>query len=355
MNTIFRMVGVVLFGSTLLLSSSCRRQIEDEVGRVAKVPLTINWSKSNVDVTQMHRVSVWVFPHDGTTPYDIRLQGDVTQGILELPIGKYSLVVFNETVDPTDWTGLRFVGKEQYATFCALTDLDDFRGIYTSAKTDATTELFRKSPERLASWSVDEFEVTADMVVYTRDLLIDQSSPSYDASARDEVVKELNKLEQIVPMPRVKVVSITARVQNLVSAQKASGAIKGAVAGINLSTGKAVLEPVTHMFVLNGRTYDDSANPGHGTLGAVVNVFDVLGADLFKFDLHTDFLLHNGVMHNQVFDITSDLKKEQANIIINVGFNVPGSPDDEIHLPVIPESAGAIDVDKWQDVIVPID
>lgn len=352
-RTNYRLAGAVLLCSVLLFSGSCRRPTEDEVGRVAKVPLTIDWSQSNIAVDEIHRVSVWVFPHDGTTPYDIRLQGDVTQGILELPMGKYALVVFNETVDPTDRPGLRFVGREQYTTFCAVTAPDDFRGIYTQTEPDGT--LFRKSPERLASWSLDEFEVTADMVVYTRDLLVGQPAAPYQASAREAVTQELSKLHRIVPKPRVKVVAITARVQNLVSAQKASGAIKGAVVGVNLSTGQAVLEPVSHIFVLNGRKYDDPTNPGHGTLGAVVHVFDVVGADRFAFELHTDFLLHNGVIHNKVFDITPDLKKEAVHIFINVGFNASGRSDDEIPLPIIPESAGAIEVDQWKDVIVPID
>ena len=82
------------------LFTACeRRSIEDGFEDTALIPVRIDWSLSGVSVEEMHRASVWLFPLDGSVPLQYRLESDLTYREIAVPVGAYSALVFNETVD----------------------------------------------------------------------------------------------------------------------------------------------------------------------------------------------------------------------------------------------------------------
>lgn len=319
----------LLYIATLLLfigSTGCnRRPLKDEGGNIAKVPVQIDWSKSNLDIENISRVTVRVFPHDGSPAYDFVMQESKTTDILPLAVGKYSLVIFNETTDPNDWKALTFAGADKYETFVVNTSEDAFRGLYSKADGN----VIRKLPDALAAWSIDEFDVTPAMV----------------GAALSNVSIS------VAPVPVVKHIKILARVVNLVSAKKSSGAINGASGGIQLSTRKPTNELVTHIFIMNGRQYDDPAAPKDGTIGASIVLFDASSLENLQSKLLIDFLLHDETsVPTEVFDIASELKSDKPVIEISVGFG-----DRKIILPAFPIGGQGVGVDEWDEIITPLE
>lgn len=331
---------ILLYISMLMLLgfSGCeRRPLLDEAG-IAMVPVHIDWSKSNLKIEDISRVTVRVFPHDGSPAYNFVMQESKTDDVIPLVVGKYSFVIFNETTDPDDWNSLVFQNEDKYETFMVTTADDPFDGLFTKAEGD----IIRKSPDPLAVFSIDEFEVTPEMVNNTR--------------ALSRGTQETTQLTQVVPVSVVKYVSVIARVINLVSAKRSSGAITGAVGAIKLSTRKPIGAFVTHVFIMNGRKYDNPDAPKDGTIGASIAIFDPSNVENLKADLMLDFELYGGFTHpTEGFDITSDLKTNKNEVSIAVGGLVEGRPGDSpIVLPVAPVGGGNVGVDDWEDVEVPL-
>lgn len=328
----------------LLGLSSCKKRIlHDEFTNIAMVPVAIDWSKSNLKVEDISRVTVRVFPHDGSPAYDFVMQESTTNDVIPLVRGKYSFVIFNETTDADDWNSLVFKNEDAYSTFMVTTKDDTFKGLYTKVDQD----VIRKSPDDLAVFSIDQFEVTQEMILYTTTL---------SKVGNTKVEQAMSELVTIVPVSVVKHINIVARVVNLVSAKKSSGAIRGAVGAIQMSTGKPIEVPVTHVFIMNGRQYDRPEAPKDGTIGALVSIFDPLNVENLKADLVLDFQLHGDtVTPTEVFDITNDLKTDKSDISISVGGQVEGRPGDRpIVLPSVPLSGDSIGIDDWDDIIVPL-
>lgn len=328
----------------------CRRPLREDYGVLAMVPIHIDWSKSNLNVDNISRVTVRVFPHDGSPAYDHIMQSSITDDVLPLRLGTYSFVVFNETIDPDDWYTLKFMGTEKYETFVVTTYPDEFKGLYT--KSDASK--VNKSPDHLSSWSLDEFDVTQDMIIYNSPLANSQSTKvPLKADAMAKVEQQLTKVSSITPVPVTRELNILAYVKNLVSAKRSSGALSGAVGEIQLSTRLPTSTRVAHIFIMNGRVYDNPKEPKHGTIGANITIFDHFNDENHKVDFTLDFMLHNGdIVPSYVFDVTEELKVDKPVIDLRFGFLDGLYPDDkEIILPVIKET-GSVEVDGWDDVII---
>lgn len=323
----------------LLGVSGCeRRHVLGKVGTIAMVPVHIDWSKSGLKIEDISRVTVRVFPHNGSPAYNFVMQESKTDDVIPLVVGKYSFVIFNETTDPNDWNSLVFENADKYEAFMVTTADDSFKGLFSKVQGD----IIRKSPDPLAVFSIDEFEVTPQMVS--------------DNSALTGGAQEITPLTDVVPVSVVKHIRIIARVVNLVSAQKSSGAIKGAVRSIQMSTRKPIEAPVNNVFIMNGRKYDNPAAPKDGTIGALVTIFDPSNVENLKADFCLDFLLYDGsATPTEVFDITSDLKTDNDEVSVELGGMVEDRPHDRpIILPVVPMAGDNIGVDDWSDVVIPL-
>jgi hypothetical protein len=287
----------------------------------------------------MHRASVWLFSHDGKTPLEYRLETDLTYRTIAVPVGVYSVLVFNETIEAGDWNAISFTGTDNYETFAAVAIPESVLGFYTRSEDLPLIG----NPDAIAAWSLNRFEVTPEMVARTRSL--SQNRPALE--------KEVPDLTVVKPLPRFERVIITAYVTNLARSMQVTGTIDGMTSGVYMVSGEKISESAAHAFILNGRVYD--ANGNDGTTTRTFNIFGRLQSA--KHSMNIDFLLTNGSLHpREEFDVTDLMVTKTDDIvvthIINVGYsNLDG--DHIIELPEADMSAGIV-VDDWDEIVIPI-
>ena len=108
-----------------LLTGCERRPLEEDSYDKALIPITIDWvtlAKLDpaTDHDNLYRASVWFFSKDGAVfngkSYKEFLLNDPRGGTLELPVGHYSILILNNSVD--DFNGnVGFRGTDSYSTF----------------------------------------------------------------------------------------------------------------------------------------------------------------------------------------------------------------------------------------------
>ena len=343
-NTYTIVLAVLLMASMLLPSGCSRRTLEDDYNDSALIPVRIDWSISGVPVGSMHRASIWLFPHNGGAPLEYHLESDLSSREIAVPVGVYSVLVFNETTEASDWSTLSFTGTDKYETFAAIGNPDAVRGFYS--RTEDLPLIM--NPEPIAAWSLDHFEVTRDMVFDTRAIVRD-----YPNTYRSVLEIEIPALTKVKPLPRFERMVITANVTNLSSAMQTTGTIDGMAAGVYMVSGEMVPTSAAHAFILNGRVYE--ANDKDGTTTRTFNIFGRLpkADNLVKID----FLLVDGTLQpREEFNVTRLIKTQTSGIVrthvIDLGYNLHGD-DHLIALPDMDMSAG-ISVDGWDEVVIPL-
>lgn len=323
---------IIVLLSMIFVSSCQRRPLEDEIGDVARVPIHVDWAQSELEIAKVHNISLWFFPHDGGPSFEHRMDGNLTDGEVQLPAGSYSIVAFNEAVD-FDWASLEFLGSDKYETFRVAACRDDFRGMNSRAEDDDV----RRSPDALASWSCNRFEVTQEMIRMTS-----MGSRAEDLGPTSKIPVVLKSLTRAV--------AIKAYVQNLTSARLCSGTLSGVVGEVMLSTGKAWKNNVSHIFVMNNRKYDED-NPFNGYIHANLFVFNT-STDEHKM-LQIDFELNDQTKDSsEPFDVTTKVDEDKPKVDVIVGSGI--KPEDPpIVLPEVGIS-GDVNVDGWEDNQIPI-
>jgi hypothetical protein len=335
-----------LLVATVLLTDCKYRPLEDELHSTALIPVSIDWSESGVDESTMHRASVLLFPEGGGEALEYRLEDDLTYKEIEVPIGTYSVLIFNETMDASDWSTIKFTGTDHYATFAAESLEETSRGFYTRSE-----ELpLIKNPEPIAAWGMEGFTVTLDMITRTRAI----TRTSTRTRALEEVVTDLVGVK---PQPRYETMTITARVENLSSSMQVTGILDGMSSGVYMASGEKMTATGAHAFILNGRVYDENEKDGTTT-----KTFDIFGRQpaTAHVDLYIDFLLTDGTLHpRESFDVSNMIERDTETIPVSnsvlVGFDDrdPDGGDHEINLPDMDVAAG-ISVGDWEDVIIPL-
>ena len=333
-------LAAALFAGSLFTACE-RRELVDDYMESALIPVRIDWSVSGVPVDEMHRASVWLFPQNGGAPLEYRLEGNLTYREIAVPVGVYSVLAFNETIEENDWKSIAFTGTSRYETFAAVAVPDDVRGFYTRSEDLPLIG----DPDPIAAWSLDRFEVTPEMVTKTR----------YPTTSKSSLESEAPDLTTVKPLPRFERLVVTARVGNLSGSMQATGTIDGMAGGVYMASGEKISEPAAHAFILNGRVYD--ANGKDGTTTRTWNIFGRLPVEPAKHSLNIDFLLTDGTLHPQEsFDATHLIVTKTDGIvrthIIDLGYgDLDG--DRQIALPDTDMEAG-ISVDGWDEVIIPV-
>jgi hypothetical protein len=330
---------IVTLFAVLVLNGCERRQLEDEDMQTALIPVCIDWSESGVEVEKMHRASVWLFPANGRTPLEYRMEGNLSYREIAVPVGVYSVLVFNETIEENDWNGIAFTGTNRYETFAAVAVPEPVIGIYN--RSDNLPLIV--NPDAVAAWSLDRFEVSREMINRTRPLSQNKSA----------LIAEAPHLTVVKPQPRFERVVVTAYVTNLSSSMKATGTMDGLASGVYMVSGKIISEPAVHALIFNKRVYDNNGYDGSTT--CTFNVFGRLQPA--NHQLNIDFLLNDGTLHpREEFNVTNLIVTKTDEIVrthtIKLGYsNLKG--DHLMEHPVI-ESFGGISVDKWDEIIIPM-
>ncbi len=316
-----------------------RRPLEEEFGVTALIPVKIDWSLSNIPVTEargnglVHRVSLRFFPKNGSPAFDRYLELNVIEGEIEVPVGEYSVVVFNESVYDIYWEdAIRFSDVDDYENFAATIVPDDAAN-YPVYRRLAGEELIVQ-PFRLASWSLDDFSVTREMVAKTR------SKTRMASRAQDPE----NALTGIVMRALTHNVNVTAHVENLSSAQLLQGAMRGFARKVYMASAETTQAPATYIFKLNSRVWDVGSNR-HGTVSRSFLSFGPLPRNE-EYWLNVDAVFIDGSIHDEqlLWNVTERVISHPTGAIdIDIDLNMD--------LPLITEG---IFVGDWDDEIIRI-
>lgn len=332
MNNRYAKLLSALLGIAVMILAGCeRRPLTEELAESVLIPVKIDWSNSGIPVADpsgsgyVHRVSLRFFPKDGGKPFDRYLESNVMEGEIEVPVGEYSVVVFNESVYDAWWEdAIIFSNIDSYDDFAATIVADDAAN--WPHYTLLAGENLIVEPFMLSSWSIGDFKVTEQMLKQTH----------AGVTRTDDDSQALTK---IVMRQLTFNVTVTAWVENLVSAQLIQGAARGFANTVMMASGKTGHTTGTHVFKLNNRRWDDSQQK-NGTVSKEFLSFGRL-TDASKYWLNMDVLFTTGALYDQpqLFDVT-DQVLENPNINININIDV------DVRLPYI---EGGIHVGDWDD------
>ncbi|MFI3302113.1 MAG: DUF5119 domain-containing protein [Rikenellaceae bacterium] len=311
----------------LLCTVSCtHRPLTDEVcsgsysGVTAIIPVAVDWSISGISPTEnsydtsgdyVHRVSLRFFPHDGTTPFDRYLEESIYSGTIELPAGVYSVVAFNESIYDSYWNGV--------FDFVEVDDFDNFMVQLVDEDEEYSTEAYK-----LASWSLEELEVTDAMVTASR--------------TKGSTIS--TELENIILQPLTCYVRVTANIENLTSAQGVYCDVSGFSNKTYMASGESHADQTTHAMELITRSYTDDEN----TYGSITHERLILTKSTHEeaeFNLKFEILLTDGTTHSP-----------DEPLEFNVNHQVTRYASDDFELSAdfsLPEVSGGIDVEGWEN------
>jgi hypothetical protein len=300
--------------------------------KTARIPVEINWDKSGItpskggDLNEVHRVSFRFFPKNGSEPFECFLETDLYHGYIDVPIGEYSIMVMNESVTDIYWSDFfRFSDINDYNKISA-TVVDDDVSKY-DFYTPAVGEKFMHETHRLASWSMDDFSVTQELVTRTRAALTKAETDEFTLKV------DMRRLTYDT--------KVVVHVKNLKSAQLMRAAMRGYSQKVYLSSAVTETLPATHLFTLNGRKFDEGSI-AHGTTEHTFISFGKLPAKASpKYSLMLDAILINGSRHIPKepfeYDVTNEINAQDGDI-----FNIRLAIE-------LPEVDGDIDVGDWED------
>ena len=347
--------------AAVLLASCERRPLENlndlGLSGVASIPVHIDWSRSGItvpapagdEVNRIHRVSIRFFPKDGSPAFDRYLEEpDITNGVIEVPIGKYSVIVFNETVDDVAWWdgAITFTDINSYEKFAAHAvpyDQAQLAASYPFFQPAAGEKVVKgPSPRKLASWSIDNFEVTQGMA------MPDCSTAATQASDAN-MMKALTDIEMRGLTYNV---TVTASVKNLTSSQINYCYVSGLADMVYMGSAITAQSTATTPFLLNGRTLINDTD------GTTTHSFLSFGrtpeTGVENYAVSMDVLYKNGELYTpnpamglpslKNIDVTNQVELSRRGIDYNINIAIT------VMLEFIDGVIeGGITVDDWKD------
>ena len=338
-------------GLLMVLFVSCeRRPVDEDSYDRAKVPVTIDWvTLANLDPDKnkedIYRASVWFFSKDGAVfdgkSYKEFRLSDPRSGEVTLPIGHYSIIIFNNSIDEfSDNVGFR--GTDAYDTF----------EYYAKPATDSRAGANPVSePELLAAWRIAEYEVTPEMVRESRGL-----SSALTEEERAQAQSDLKKLLNLQPERLTYTVHAKAYVSYLKSCnQPADAVLIGMAHSVKLASKEVSITPSSFSFQMNNRKYD-TANPKNGWIEAYFETLGML-AEPTDYRLTLRFTLigsYNGSTSYPVssaspftFDVTGQLKTHPSSS--DADYYIELKDSDNVTLPELIPGSFTPSIDDWGD------
>lgn len=329
-----------LFTLLLLTAVGCTRRPLSQTGcsqssdvESAEIAVSVDWSTTGYDITSdeeyIHRVSFRFFPLDGSTPFDRYLEGDVESGVIEVPVGSYSIVIFNESIYDTYWqNAILFENVDSYELFAA-TIVDEDRELYDFFYIPDDDEALSVEALALASCSVDYFEVTESM-----------ASLEQEQWGEEEQLMA-TRLNPVVPRRLTCYTTIGAVMENLSSAYTVHASLTGLAQRVFMATGEEDSLTTTHIWELSEREWDDESEQQHGTISQSRLTFSTPATE--DHILTLDVLLIDGSRHDPeeelIYDVTDQIISSTTRYAdSDLGASV------SLSLPVV---TGDISVEGW--------
>ncbi|MFI3280516.1 MAG: DUF5119 domain-containing protein [Rikenellaceae bacterium] len=320
-----------------------RRQLSDtectyDDAESALIDVSVDWSLSGFDTDQqskgdedyIHRVTFRFFPLDGSTPFDRYLEDDVESGTIYVPIGSYSVVIFNESIYDTYWQNtITFEDVDSYDLFAAkIADQSADLYFYTPADDEALSV----EALQLASCSVAHFEVSESMC----------SAATSDWS--DEDLEMAQRLNPVSPRRLTCPTTIEVDTEYLSSAASVHVSLTGLAQRVFMACGDTDTLTTTHVHELTERTWRDDSTQ-HGVISESRLTFSTPNTTSSTHTLTLDVYLIDGTHHQPEEEMVYDVSDQIVGSITRYA-------DDDLAASVsltLPEVSGDIEVNDWGD------
>lgn len=243
---------------------ACRRQdLEYEFVEEAQIPVYVDWRKADI---HPQNVSVLVYNRDSeelVLEHRFAHNGNAIQSYINLPVGHYVAVVFNEIRDQIDY--VRISGHEKLSTLKAYPT--ENRGVL--ARVD--DKQYVNAPGILAAAVVRDLEITEEMIAAkqvfakTKKMVTESEPITTDA------------LMHVVPERKVGRCVIRIAVKGLHNSRLPVLAdLKHLTGGYWFNTDRNELRLCTQQLSINESTFDEGSKK-NGVISAEVATFGVLG------------------------------------------------------------------------------
>lgn len=307
--------------SVFMMTACDYREIVDLETEYIPVSVNVDWSESLIDIKSTNAFSVWFFPKNGNEPiYTVSNKLDLAE--IKVPAGEYSVLIFNETANESDWQSIAFRGTDKYETFeaYARTDIVPNKGGYKSSSNESIINQI----EPLAVWRQDYY-------------LVNKNTKSKATIS-------------IKPQPLTYKLNIKANFINLNNAYKISGALQTVSQSVFLASGKTGSQTLTQVFSLENNTWNDQ-DKINGESSATVFSFGRTPDSALKNIIQIDVLTYLGERTNPfVYDVTDAFKSSIGKFSLNISLGYP--PNTPITLPKYTEQG--VSIGNWdnRDVIM---
>ena len=368
---------------------SCKRQkIYEPELLTANIPILIDWTKSLVDADEINSVSIYFYPQDGSAP-SITYSNDPFYAIASLREGVYDIIIHNEIAG--NIKGIDCIDSEKAFDYRLLSQKDNADNYQMFYKPTPNNQLIKES-EPVAAWSYKGFEVTRDMIEYTRTRSFDEliatlrskaATRSSKAATKAEtkafidgmtkafadalytksddpvvrsVTKVLEDLNGVEPIARTSTYNVTLKIRNLNNAQYIENVLDCFVDEAEMFSG-AKTQTIENR---NNYTYFKMTEPvfdkGSTTDGTISYTFSNLGHKRkkisgVKYMLYINIILHSGEKFSYTFDVTDQILDYEVDEVIKIYIGsdglLEGGGNPEIVLP--PNADAGFGVADWGD------
>lgn len=326
MKQLYKLLFSVLFLVKVTACEDC--SVYDDSHGEIPIPVKIDWSTSGIAPSSgnnddfVHRVSIRFFPKDGSAAFDRYLEGNIFEGEIMVPEGSYSVVVYNEAIDDVYWNdAIRFDNIDDYEMFSA--NIVEISPLPYDFYTPQPGETFAAEQLKLASWSLDNFEVTR------------AGKNSKDIGV--EMSKALTKVQLrrlVIP------IHVVAEVTKLKSAMRMEAALTGIASKVFMASGIPEISPTTHLFAFRSPVWNDETK----TDGWVDRKLLTFG----RMSQPSEYWIHIGVIFVTgerytpeiplCYDVKNQIESPQRQLDIKVSISL-----------LLPEVDSDIGVGDWDD------
>lgn len=318
---------------TLIMTGCNYREIVDAESENAIVSVSVDWSDAMIDASNTNAFSVWFFPKNGDKPI-YTVSNNLKYAEIQVPVGLYSVLIFNETANESDWLSLAFRGTDKYETFeaYARTNETTNKGGYKALPNETVINQI----EPLAVWHQDNFEVDQNMVVETK--------RAFSSKVRTRSILSIK------PQPVTYRLNVKANFTNLNNAYKISGALQGVSQSVFLATGKTGTQTLTQVFTLDNNVWNDKSQV-NGESSSTLYSFGRTPDVTVKNNVQIDVLTYLGERTSPfIFDVTDALKIGIGKFNLELSFGYP--PNSPINIPKYTEQG--VSIGNWdsKDVII---
>lgn len=326
---------------TLLILPSCERDhLYYASTEMAEVNVVIDWEKAGI---KPNGATVYAYTEDGQLYKRFDPFSDPTNGKIQLPLGRYKLVVMNDTPEELSET-MTFSGQGLWNSLLASGVKDVTKTAKLMAQTRSDDDYCIKSPDTLAVGRYMDLEIRDDMLQYCYDRPTNGGLFTYE---RDVVIQ---------PKLVTSTLDIKVHVKGLKYAKGTTMSfLRGSSAGYYMGRDEYATTPVCYGFILNNRTFDEGSSTD-GTISASFNIFGMpewAENETGKCFLDINFVMVNGDENTVSIDVTNQIKADlETQVQVQVKMNL----DLDVTLPEAVDQGDdgggfQTDLNMWEDII----